>query len=134
MMTVYDIDGGNFSTLEGFYDEVTRVFGVPSNWGRNLDAFDDLLRGGFGTPNEGFTVKWNNSQLSRQRLGYAETARQLRLRLAHCHPSNRNSVSRELEKAEKGEGAAAFDWLVEIIRDHGPGGKQQHDRVQLLLE
>src|SRR5262245_39633780 len=46
-------------------------------WGRNLDAFNDILRGGFGTPEGGFVLQWINSALSRERLGYPETVRRL---------------------------------------------------------
>jgi hypothetical protein len=27
-----------------------------------------------------------------------------------------------------------FDWLVEIIRDHGAGGDQAEDNVELVLD
>jgi hypothetical protein len=51
-----------------------------------------LLRGGFGTPGNGWVLKWLNSELSRAALGYAETIRRLeRLRLS-CHPSNHSSM------------------------------------------
>jgi len=49
----YSIDGRTFSTLEEFYGEVSRVLIPGESWGRNLDAFNDILRGGFGTPDEG---------------------------------------------------------------------------------
>ena len=49
-MELYEIDGKNFSTLEEFYDEISRVLIPGAQWGRNLDAFNDILRGGFGTP------------------------------------------------------------------------------------
>ena len=76
-MKTYLIDGRNFSTLEGFYDEVSRVLIPGAAWGHNLDAFDDILCGGFGTPEEGFKLRWLHHVLSRERLGYAETVRQL---------------------------------------------------------
>ena len=60
---VYEIDGNRFSTLEGFYDEISRVLIPGPYWGRNLDAFNDILRGGFGTPEVGFILRWKNSQL-----------------------------------------------------------------------
>jgi RNAse (barnase) inhibitor barstar len=66
---VYEIDGSQFSTLEGFYDKVSQVLIPGANWGRNLDAFNDILRGGFGTPEGGFVLRWKNSKLSRERLG-----------------------------------------------------------------
>jgi hypothetical protein len=34
---------------------------------------NDILRGGFGTPDDGFTLRWKNHDISRQRLGYRET-------------------------------------------------------------
>ena len=48
-MQTYTIDGERFSTLEEFYEEIGRVLQLGS-WGHNLDAFNDILRGGFGTP------------------------------------------------------------------------------------
>ena len=50
MRDVFTIDGRRFSNLAGFYDEVERVFTCGLDWkiGRNLDAFNDILRGGFG--------------------------------------------------------------------------------------
>ena len=36
--------------------------------------------------------------------------------------------------AEKRRGETVFDWLVEIIREHGPGGAEQEDRVELILD
>ena len=132
-MTVYEIDGTRFSTLEEFYGEIDRVLGL-SNWGRNLDALDDVLQGGFGTPDEGFTIRWKNHTLSRERLGYPETVRQLKLRLEHCHAANRVLVSKDLEMAQVHQGQTVFDWVVTIIRDHGRGGKQEQDTVELLLD
>jgi RNAse (barnase) inhibitor barstar len=128
------IDGSRFSTLEGFYEEIDRVLIRGANWGRNLDAFNDILRGGFGTPDEGFVLRWSQSETSRKELGYPETARQLKLRLARCHPSNRKEVAGKLALAESGEGQTVFDWLVEIIKKHGPGGREGSDNVHLALE
>ena len=130
----YEIDGENFSTLEEFYDEIERVLIPGVNWGRNLDAFNDLLRGGFGTPEGGFTLRWKNSAKSKLRLGFVETIRQLEARLKHCHPANRSFVQQDLKLARSGHGATVFDWLIEIIRDHGVGGKESDDQVELILE
>ena len=124
MKKVYNIDGQNFSTLEEFYEEFGKEV-LSANWGHNLDAFNDVLRGGFGTPDEGFVLVWKNSNVSQKRLGYPETLKQLRLRFERCHPSNRDSVKKDLEKAEKNEGPTVFDWLVEII--------QSHDNIKLVL-
>jgi len=131
---MYEIDGARFSTLEEFYDEVTTAIIPDVFWGQNLDAFNDILRGGFGTPEEGFRLIWKNSALSRHRLGYEETVRQLELRLERCHPSNRDDVRKQLVLAKRNEGPTVFDWLVEIIQVHGPGGSEEEDNGQLSLE
>jgi RNAse (barnase) inhibitor barstar len=64
----YRLDGAAFSNLEGFYDEVeSRLLGgIP--WGRSLDALNDILRGEFGALPREFTVVWEHSDLSRERL------------------------------------------------------------------
>lgn len=132
-MATYDIDGNDFSTLEEFYDEISRVLIPDAQWGRNLDAFNDILRGGFGTPDDGFILRWLNHDVSRRRLGYPETVRQLELRLERCHPTNRERVRAELAMAEAQKGDTVFDWLIEIIRVHGPGGEESEDAVELVL-
>src|SRR3954453_18223081 len=93
------IDGNEFSTLEEFYDQVSLRLIPGAEWGRNLDAFNDILRGGFGTPEGGFILQWKGSRQSRERLSYPETVRQLERRLGRCHPSNRKSVAEDLEAA-----------------------------------
>ena len=44
------IHGDKFSDLETFYDEIDNVLTKDLNWqtGHNLNAFNDLRRGGFG--------------------------------------------------------------------------------------
>jgi RNAse (barnase) inhibitor barstar len=129
----YDIDGVRFSTLEEFYEEISRVLIPGAGWGHNLDAFNDILRGGFGTPEGGFVLRWANAEVSRERLGHAETVRQLERHLQECHPSGRPSVRRDLEQAKRGEGPTVFDWLLDIITDHASGGSQEEDGVELVL-
>ena len=87
-----------------------------AHWGRNLDAFRDILCGGWGTPDEGFILVWKNSNLSREILGYPETVRQLERRLQICHPTAREITRSKIELAKQNKGATVFDWLVEIIR------------------
>jgi RNAse (barnase) inhibitor barstar len=130
----YEIDGRRFHTLEEFFDEISTVLISGSEWGRNLDAFDDVLRGRFGTPEGGFTIRWRNHVLSQERLGYVETIRQLEARLQRCHPSNRPAVAAELAAARAGRGPTVFDWLVEIVREHGPDGAEPEDGLHLVLD
>lgn len=105
------IDGSRFDGLEGFFDEVTRVLFDGASWGRNLDAFDDLLE---ATP-----VRWTNSARSREQLGHEETARWLEERVPRVHASNRKTFELRLAAARRGEGTTLFDTLTEIMRERG---------------
>ena len=134
MTREYLIDGSKITSLDAFYDEISRVLIPGAKWGRNLDAFNDILRGGFGTPADGFTLKWRRAELSKEKLSYVETCGYLEVKLQRCHPSNRQSVRAELTSARAGEGPTLFDWIIEIIRDHGPGGEQATDNVRLVLD
>ena len=127
------LDGNNFKILEEFYDRITIVLSLPSWWGRNLDAFNDVLRSDF-MPEQGYIIIWKNSHLSRQFLGYEETVRQLTKRLEKGHPDNVFSIQKQIDKAKQQTGPTVFDWLVEIIRNHCLGGSEEEDNAELILE
>lgn len=127
------LDGRRIHSLETFWDEFERHLLRGVLWGRNLDAFNDVLRGGFGTPLGGFILKWENSEWSRAMLGYPETERQLKLRLTSYDPSTHQTVTDQLRRAQARVGPTVFDWLVEIIEVHGAGGEEAKDNVTLIL-
>ncbi|MFI8185749.1 barstar family protein [Actinacidiphila glaucinigra] len=126
MTTIYVLDGTQITTLESFWYVVGEAVNGPGGYfGRNPDAFNDCPRGGFGTPDDdAFEGQWRDHAVSRDHLGYAETVRQLELRLAQCHPTNRPRVAQELAAARDGQGPMVFNWLVEIFEDEVPGSLQ----------
>ena len=67
------IDGKNFDDIAGFYCEIENVFTMDLGWkiGRNLDAFNDVLHGGFGVHEYGEPIKviWKNFGKSKKDLG-----------------------------------------------------------------
>lgn len=130
---IYQIDGSRFSTLEEFAEHFSAVVLKDYAWRGNLDAFNDILRGGFGTPAEGFVIQWENSALSQERLGYTETIKWLEERIKHCHTSHVPYFQQRLEAAKKGQGPTLFDMLIEIISAHCSGGEEQEDGVELQL-
>jgi len=134
MAKEYILDGAKVTSLESFYEQVSISLIPGTDWGRNLDSFNDILRGGFGTPERGFILRWTHSDVSREHLGYPETVRQLERQLERCHSTNRATLRVKLGEARQGKGATVFDWLVEIIRDHDAGGEQAEDNVRLVLE
>src|SRR5207237_83741 len=116
------IDGSRFDDFSGFATEVSEQIVPTAAWGGNLDAFNDILRGGFGTPEEGFVLEWRNAARSRRTLGYEETARRWDQVAARCHPTNVAHVRERAEAARRREGPTLFDDIVAIIRNHGEGG------------
>jgi hypothetical protein len=123
---IYIVDGRKFTTLAAAATEFTRVLELTVPWNGNLDAFNDFLNGGFGTPDEGFILIWRNSDVSRQQLGHGETLRWLEGRVHKCHPSNVPRLQAQIAAAQQQAGETLFDMLVEIVRDH--------ENIKLRLE
>lgn len=125
------IDGANFSNLLEFYDEIERTMTKDLNWriGRNLDAFNDVLRGGFGVfEDESINLIWKNAEKSKIDLGYDETTKYYKRMLIKCHPQNRMLVDDKLSQTSMGVGETLFDMILGIIRD------DEHDNIALILE
>ena len=63
----------NFLNMKGFYQEVEAVFTYDLGWhiGDNLDAFNDVLRGGFGRHEYGVPIhiRWISYDKSIRDLG-----------------------------------------------------------------
>ncbi len=131
-LPVLIVDGTRFSDLDGFAREFSRLLSGYT-WRGNLDALNDVLRGGFGTPEHGWVLRWVGSETSRTALGHPETARRLERLLPSVDPSNRAAVTARLDEARRGEGPTLFDEIVAIIRDHGPGGRESADGILLEL-
>jgi hypothetical protein len=122
------IDGDDFSTLEEFLLKVRDVLapGAGDAWIHSLDALNDELYRGEERPEGDFVLLWKNSAVSKERLGHAETVRQLERILKICHPSNRERVRRRIEAARRLEGETVFDWILDVIG--------AHEEVELRLE
>ena len=129
-MQRFFIDGNSFSDLDSFYDEVERKFtnGLDWNIGRNLDALNDVMRGGFGTFDyeEPIEIFWSFSDISRNVLGWNIMVEQLENSLKNYHPSNTESITNQLYHAQKEEGQTMFDVIIEII--------EGHNHITLILE
>lgn len=110
------IDGAEFSDFDGFARAFSNLL-HDHTWGGNLDAFNDILHGGFGTPDR-FVLRWLHADRSRAALGYAATIARLEGLLRTADPSNRPAIRARIERAGLSTGPTLFDELVEIIRDH----------------
>ena len=116
------LDGNNFSSLAEFYDEIQNKLTKNLGWeiGRNFDAYNDVLRGGFGVYEyeEPFNLLWKNSEKSKRYLGYPETIKYLEKKLETCHPTNISFVKKDLQETKKGNGKTLFEILVDMIHEH----------------
>lgn len=131
-LPVLVVDGSRFDDLDGFAREFSRLLSGYT-WRGNLDALNDVLRGGFGTPDGGWVLRWTSSETSRTALGHPETVRRLERLLPGVDPSNRAAFTARLDAARRGEGPTLFDEIVAIIREHGPGGREPADGVLVEL-
>lgn len=124
---IFVIEGENFETLDGFYDEVQKELTDNfKGFGRNLDAFNDILRGGFGKfDDEPIKIIWKNSKKSKKDLGFAQTIKYLEAKLEKCHPLSRDSVRNDLENAQRNKGKTLFQLITEIISN------QSHVELEL---
>lgn len=131
-LPVLTVDGATFSDFDGFAREFSTLL-CHHTWRGNLDAFNDILRGGFGTPAGGWVLRWRNSELSRVALGHPAMTRWLEQILLTCHPSNRADIRARIDESKQGAGPTLFDKIVAIIRRHGVGGEESEDGVVLEL-
>ena len=69
-MKEFILDGNNFKDIEGFYNEIYKLLTKKLNRKEehNLDAFNDILRGGFGVHEyeEPIVIKWINYEKSKK--------------------------------------------------------------------
>lgn len=114
----YIIEGANFDTIEGFYNEISKVLIPGKYWGRNLDAFNDILHGGFGTPDEGFIIVWKKAKKSKTDLGDKATLEWLEKKLNDIHPTNIPIWEKRIALAKLNHGDTLFMILVDIILEH----------------
>lgn len=90
-MKIFILDGNNFNDINGFYDEIDKLLTKDLSWktGHNLDAFNDLLRGGFNVFEFGepITIRWINYNKSKKDLGDDLILKLLEIML-HCDDTN----------------------------------------------
>src|SRR5690348_1332030 len=105
------LPGQQIRALNDFYRLIGAAVNGPGGYfGSNLDALADCLRGGMGTPADGFAIRWEQSAASRAALDHKEMVRLLEEHLRTAHPSGRGAIERKLDLARRGEGPTLFDW------------------------
>ena len=130
----FDIDGATFETLDGFFEQASRTLAPGQPVRHDLNGFDRILRGGLAPVQQESTLVWKNSEKSRWDLGYGETLRVLEQRLALCSVAQRPYVLADIANAEAGRGPTVYNWVIDVIARHGPGGDAAEDNIKLVLD
>ncbi|MET3035758.1 ribonuclease inhibitor [Chryseobacterium sp. NRRL B-14859] len=115
------IHGGHFSSLEGFYEEVSNVLMKDTDWKvGTLDGFDDILYGGFGVVenHEEIEILWKESEKSKEDLGFTLTKEFYENKIKQGKPFNTELIQQKLSELIEGKGQTLFEILVEIIESH----------------
>lgn len=88
--------------------------------GNSLDAFNDLLYGGFGVfkGSAPVTLIWKDMAHSREALGVDTTREYYEDKLQPESPFNREHFTQKLEELNSGVGQTYFDILMEMIGEH----------------
>ncbi|MBP2615117.1 ribonuclease inhibitor [Chryseobacterium jejuense] len=101
------IHGGHFSSLDGFYEEVSNVLMKDTDWKvGSLDGFDDILYGGFGIfeNKEEVEIVWKDSQKSKEYLGLKATREFYENKIKQGKPFNIELIQRKLQDLVEGKG------------------------------
>ena len=118
-MTV--INGGHFSDLEGFYEEISELFMNDEDWKvGTLDGFDDILYGFEGE------IIWKDSDKSREDLGFELTKEFYENKIRQGKPFNVKLIQQKLGDLMDGKGQTLFEILIEII--------ESHQNIKLILD
>ena len=118
-MTV--INGGHFSDLEGFYEEISQLFMKDEDWKvGTLDGFDDIL---YGVKTD---ITWKDSQKSKEDLGFDLTKEFYENKIKQGKPFNVKLIQQKLDELIAGNGQTLFEILIEII--------ESHKNITLILE
>ncbi|MCJ7932424.1 MAG: ribonuclease inhibitor [Chryseobacterium sp.] len=115
------INGGHFSSLGGFYEEISNVLMRDTDWKvGTLDGFDDILYGGFGLFENGEKIEilWKESEKSKEDLGLKATQEFYENKIRQGKPFNVELIQQKLDELLDGKGQTLFDILVEIIQSH----------------
>jgi RNAse (barnase) inhibitor barstar len=70
VMKEFEIEGNDFGDLNSFFDAIGTQLVEKNEWGKNWNALNDILYGGFIKTEyeEPFKLIWNNSEVSKSRL------------------------------------------------------------------
>lgn len=122
MVKQIEIDGNSINDIASFYEEINRVFMIGESWviANSLDAFNDVLYGGYGVlqGTQSVELVWHHIDHSRKALGYQTTRAYYLGKLRPGSPYNKKLFAEKLEALESGMGETYFDSVMAILAEH----------------
>lgn len=121
-MKVIVVDGSKIKDIKSFYEEINSVFMQNEDWklGESLDAFNDMIYGGFGEINgkEEIRLIWKNFEKSKVALGLDPTLAFYENKIKSPEIYNIDFILGKISDLKAGKGQTYFDIILEIIADH----------------
>ncbi len=116
------IEGALIHDKTSFYVEINRKFMENESWllAESLDAFDDLLYGGFGAIKEKEEVLliWKNFEANKKDLGYDFTLDFYKKKLEDPESFDSAAIQQKIDDLKNGNGQTYFEIIEEIISEH----------------
>lgn len=116
------IDGNQIHDIKSLYEEINLKFMQGEDWqlGESLDAFDDLLYGGFGAikGDEPINLVWKNFENNREVLGFDLTLNFYENKLKQPQIFNKKIIEEKIQKLKNTGRDTYFDIILEIIASH----------------
>ncbi|WP_417444897.1 ribonuclease inhibitor [Joostella sp.] len=119
MSKQFTIQGDNIHDIKSFYKEINRLFMSSEDWeiSESLDAFNDLLYGGFGSlsSDEDIDLIWKNISKNKSDLGLETTLEFYKNKLKEPTIYNTDFIQEKITELEQGFGKTYFEIIMEII-------------------
>ncbi|WP_312323550.1 ribonuclease inhibitor [Soonwooa sp.] len=116
------IDGSKIVDKTSLYTELNNKLMPNENWklGESLDAFNDLLYGGFGeiNGNEPIRLIWKDFLRMKELFGHDFTLNFYHEKLKYPNSYNKNLIKNSIKELNAGTGKTYFEIILEIIADH----------------
>ena len=125
----FALDGDILRHLSGFFTAINRTLSLTS-WGTNLYAFNDILRGGFGTPDDGFILRCRSAISAQPSAGQKRSASPKR-----CSPPATQPTSpafKPTSQHPRAQNQTLFDIITSIIHTHIPASKPHNSTSSSL--
>ena len=116
------IEGTKITDKASLYEEFNQKLMPNEDWkmGESLDAFNDVLYGGFGeiVGNEAVQIIWKNFDENKNLFGYEFTLNFYQEKLKFPEKFNVAFFEKSINDLKKGIGKTYFEIILEIIADH----------------